>query len=234
MHEDDYAELQEEGAVIMAVHRAIQMWNDKQHHARLYEYALAQKALKQAYGTKIGLQVADVGCGAGYLSPILYWLGHNVTMYEIWTFGNEEDFALEQMRRVGSHRAHLGGQYGVRHRALGGLTNEDRGFDVAFCISTLEHIKDYQNAFRDLCRMVKPGGLIFVTTDFAEDEEDHYEFSYLRAGKMFNKDTYEELQKIGEAEGLHLFGGKHWEWKEECRLVADYGFCSLAMLKGTE
>jgi 2-polyprenyl-3-methyl-5-hydroxy-6-metoxy-1,4-benzoquinol methylase len=167
MKEKDYDEMVPEGQVIQDIHAAIKMWYDAQHKARLWEYALAQKVLKEVFGDKKGLTVSDHGCGAGYMSPILYWLGHRVWMYECWTFGNEEAFAMEQMRRVGLHRASLGGTYEMRNRPLCNLVDADRGVDAAFCISTLEHIGEYQKAFRDLLSTVKPGGLVFLTTDFA-------------------------------------------------------------------
>lgn len=232
MKESDYPEMEAEGKVIQDVHAAIQMWNEHQHKHRLWEYALAQKALKTVFGNKKGLLISDHGCGAGYLSPVLYWLGHNVVMYECWTFGNEEAYMLEQMRRVYQHRVNLNGSYEMRNRPLCELIDADRGFDVAFCISTLEHIGEYQRAFKDLLSTVKKGGLVFLTTDFAEDEVDHYQYAYLRAGKMFNFDTYKELIELGKQDGFELVGGTHdLEWSEKCRLTNDYGFGSLALVK---
>lgn len=237
MREKDYDEMSSEGQIIRDIHATIQMWNDKQHKHRLWEYALAQKVLTTVFGSKKGLLVSDHGCGAGYLSPILYWLGHKVWMYECWVFGNEEAFALEQMRKVGTHRAPLGGTYEMRNRPLCELVDADRGVDAAFCISTLEHIGEYQKAFRDLLSTVRQGGLVFLTTDFAEDETDHYQYSYLRAGKMFNKATYLELSNIAHGEGFEFLGGTgeyDWCWDDSCRLVNDYGFASLAMVKRRE
>jgi 2-polyprenyl-3-methyl-5-hydroxy-6-metoxy-1,4-benzoquinol methylase len=229
MREKDYDELKDEGRVITELHDEINMWHDTQHHHRLWEYALAQKALKGVYGdygSKIGLRVADFGCGAGYLSPILYKLGHHVFMYDCWTFPNQEEFAMEQMRRIEP----TGGSYEMRNRSLGSLVEEDKGMDAAFCISTLEHIKDYRKAFRDLLSTVKPRGLVFLTTDFGTHETDDYKWANLRAGKMFTADTYNELYAI--ARGLNFAtvqGAADWKWDESCRLVSDYGFASMAL-----
>lgn len=238
MRESDYPELASEGALIQEVHSAIKMWNDKQHKHRLWEYALALKALETVFPKycrdadspwQVRLVTSDHGCVAGYMSPLLLWLGCNVQMYECWSFGSEEGFMLEQMRRVAEKRGVLAGYYEMRHRPLCELVEEDKGVDAAFCISTLEHIGEYQKAFRDLLSTVKKGGLVFLTTDFAEDEEDHYMYNYLRAGKMFNRTTYEELREIGEEMGFDLLNGADWNWYPECRLVNDYGFASLAM-----
>jgi 2-polyprenyl-3-methyl-5-hydroxy-6-metoxy-1,4-benzoquinol methylase len=245
MREADYAEMVEEGKVIAEVNKAIDMWYPCQHHHRLWEYALAQKAFNTVFqgwwdldkGTQIykSLLVSDHGCGAGYLSPIMFWLGHHVWMYECWTFGNEEEYMLEQMRRVSLHRRkteNFAGSYEMRNRPLGSLVEADGKVDAAFCISTLEHIKDYRAAFRDLLNTVRVGGMAMITTDFAEDEEDHYVFSNLRAGKMFNKDTYEELLEIARGENFEVVGNQtDWVWDESCRLTNDYGFASMVLVR---
>ena len=232
MRQEDYEHLVAEGQVIIDIQSAIQMWFDAQHKARLWEYAMAQKVMKTHFGDKKGLVIGDHGCGAGYLSPIMYWLGNHVKMYECWVFGNEEKFMMEQMRRVGLVKAHLGGTYQMINRPLTQMTDADRNVDAAFCISTLEHIGEYQWAFRDLLSTVKKGGLMFLTTDFAEREKDDYVCANLRAGKMFCERTYMELREIGYAQGFQLLGyASDWKWSEECRLVNDYGFASLAMIR---
>ncbi len=233
MLEKDYEELVSEGQIIQDVNKGIEMWNPAQHQHRLWEYAMAQKALKEVYGDRTGLLVSDHGCGAGYLSPILYWLGHNVVLYEPWAMGNEEQYMLEQMRRVAKTKpeGHLE-WYEMRNIPMGSLEVKDSWVDAAFCISTIEHIKDYREAFSNLIDTVRPGGLVFLTSDYAEDEQDHYTYSNLRAGKMFNIVTYTELIQLAENKGFHLLGGKHeLTWSENNRLVLDYGFGSLALVR---
>lgn len=236
MKNEDYKELEEEGKIILEIQSAIQMWYPQQHQHRLWEYAMAQKALKLWFGERKHLTVSDHGCGAGYLSPILYWLGNHVLMYECWSMGDQEQYAMEQMRKVGWFRGNFGGSYELRTRPLGELTVSDKGVDAAFCISTLEHIKDYRKAFVDLLGTVKKDGLVFLTTDFAEDEQDHYFCAPVRAGKMFTKKVYEELLHLAKSVGFALLneGEPEWDWREENRLVFDYGFASMALRREIE
>src|SRR6266496_5179539 len=42
-------------------------------------------------------------------------------------------------------------------------------FDVTMCISTIEHVDDHDRALRELARITKPGGLIFITSDYFRD-----------------------------------------------------------------
>lgn len=236
MHLDDYKQMEAEGAFIEEVHIGIKMWYEYQHQHRLWEYALAVKVLKEHFANdpRKNLVVSDHGCGAGYLSPLLLWLGHHVLLYECWTFGSEEQFMMEQMRRVFELRKDAGGSYQMRNRPLGKLTQADRPVDAAFCVSTLEHIVAYQDAFVDLLKTVDKGGLVFITSDFGEHEKDDYIFNNLRAGKMFTKDTYRELELIARSMDFAPVGGQtEWEWSEECRLVHNYGFASMALKRGT-
>jgi len=232
MREYDYDGLVEQGTLIQQVHQAIKMWYPYQHHHRLWEYSMATKALMDKFGIRRELTISDHGCGAGYLGPIMSWLGHRVWLYECWTWGDESKYMLEQMQRVATARGEWAGSYELRSRPLGGLVEEDKGVDAAFCISTLEHIGNYQAAFRDLLGTVKPGGLCFITTDFGEHELDDYPCASLRAGKMYTVRTYQELLAIAQEMGFKLMGGEcDWRWGEECRLVTTYGFASMALEK---
>jgi hypothetical protein len=232
MKELDYECLKTEGEMLVEVQKAIQMWYPPQHKHRLWEYTMALKALRAIYPQQQKLSVSDMGCAGSFLSPMMAWYGHNVSMYEIWQFGDLREYTMEQMTRVHGIKGSEAGSYKLHNRGMCGLLDEDRGLDVAFCISTLEHIPNYQAAWIDLLNTVKLGGLVFITTDFAEDETDHYQYNYLRAGKMFNWNTYMELITIGKERGFSLLGNGHdLYWSEACRLVHDYGFGSLAMVK---
>src|SRR5258708_4278089 len=58
----------------------------------------------------------------------------------------------------------------------GGATDK---FDVTLCISTVEHVDDHDKAFAELVRVTKPGGYIFITSDYFRDPE-HFEQSVSR------------------------------------------------------
>jgi SAM-dependent methyltransferase len=46
------------------------------------------------------------------------------------------------------------------------LPFEDRTFDCILCTEVLEHCPDPDQALREMCRVLKPGGRIFLTTPF--------------------------------------------------------------------
>jgi len=54
-------------------------------------------------------------------------------------------------------------------------------FDIAFCFDTLEHVSDPFTFCRNLMRIVKPGGVVYLATVFAWEyhpsPQDYYRFS---------------------------------------------------------
>jgi len=232
------------------VETALGGWDPVQHPARRWEYTMMMAAyskwcdlgnvpnLGNMPGDRV-LNVADVGCGIG-LSPILMLMcGHNVTMYEPWVYGDESVKLNNQIVKAKSYFAERlqssrkWGEAVITRRPLCELLDSDRNvYDVVNCISTMEHIGEYMRAWKDLLSMVKPGGLVFITTDFAEDEQDHYRHANLRAGKMFTGRIYDDLHRIGSDMGFYLLDGvSNWVWSEECRLVNDYSFASMALVR---
>jgi len=250
MRLSDFEELKTELTFVDRVLAILEGGDKAQHPLRRWEYAMALKAYrywseKPTAVTSVGdfgaTKVADHGCCTGLLSPMMYWLGCDVTMYEIWAWGNQEALALRQMEKMNATKQ-FAGSYRMLHSGLPGLIEEDRNMDVVFCISTLEHIAEYEAAFRDLCRSVASYGMLFITSDFAEHEQDHYIANNVRAGRMFNQAVYARLLSWGMEEGLDLVGGKaDWSFDEGCRLIPSqdsgpngYGFCCLAMERKTK
>jgi len=242
MRGSDFEELKQELVTVDRVLEILDGGDKAQHPLRKWEYALALKAYRvwadqlsviTTTGDFGAVKVSDVGCCTGMLAPMMYWLGCDVTMYEIWAWGNQEPMAIHQMEKITrSPTKGFGGSYRILHTALPHMEESDRNRDVVFCISTLEHIQDYEAAFRDLCRCVGTCGMLFLTTDFAEDERDHYLAANVRAGRMYNVDVYTRLLTWGMEEGLVPMGGiVDWAWSEPCRMVNDYGFASLSMYR---
>lgn len=235
----DYDQLQRELARVDKIAELSGGWPSVQHPHRRWEYALMLQTFQSWFAMyrwdaarRHSLYIADVGGCVGLTTPLFMAFDHIVSMYEIWAYGNETNQFWQQVHA-------LRGTLKIERvptlidRPLCGLVDGDRNvYDAAFCISTLEHIGAYQQAFGDLLSMVRPGGLVFLTTDYAEDEVDHYANANLRAGRMFNIDVYNRLIAQGQAMGFTLFGGEpELAWTEDCRLVNDSGFASLAIVR---
>jgi 2-polyprenyl-3-methyl-5-hydroxy-6-metoxy-1,4-benzoquinol methylase len=241
MRMSDYDNLKDELAYVDKIAELSGGWNAVQHPHRRWEYALMLQVAKQWAQAKMrvpkncteAIKVADVGGGIGETSRLMLSYDCDVTMYEPWVYGDETDKFMGQIATLRKNLSSELKTVRMCNRPLCNLDQDDKNaYDAVFCISTLEHIGAYQLAFHELLQMVKPGGLVFLTTDYAEDEVDHYANANLRAGIMFNEQTYQRLAAYGEQNGFVLVGGKsEWKWSEDCRLVNDSGFASLAMVR---
>jgi SAM-dependent methyltransferase len=82
------------------------------------------------------------------------------------------------------------------------LPVEDASFDNAICISVLEHIPGDGDAraMAELWRVLRPGGVLHVTTDVAAAPRDIYR----------DEKIYGEASKEGEDGGSRVFFARHY------------------------
>lgn len=238
MRHGDFAELEPELQTVDEVLALLGGGDPAQHPMRRWEYAMALKAFNDwaqnitAATGKSRFVVSDHGCCTGMFSPMMYHLGHSVRMYEIWAWGDQEQRAVQQMAAVFNRMSEYDRtwrSWQMIHKPLEQLDESDKA-DAAYCISTIEHIADYEGAFRNLCRSVLPGGMLFLTSDFGERGGFGFAADSVRPNGMFYEQTYLRMAEIGAEEGFRLMGGEaDWSWEESCRMVNDYGFAALAM-----
>src|SRR5271170_7789954 len=84
MREDDYPELVREGRILQYMYYVTGMWWPKQQRNSLWEYALAHATLSKVFKNRKKLRVADYGYRGGHLAPMLLWLGHDITLVQVW------------------------------------------------------------------------------------------------------------------------------------------------------
>lgn len=138
--------------------------------------------LEQASNTSLhGLRILDVGCGAGLLTESLALLGPHITAID----AAEEAIAVAQ-RRQDSMRAliereqrSLQGTFQsvratriaerIRYRCITveQLAQEPEhleSYDIVTALEILEHVQSPRPFLANLVRMLRPGGLLFIST----------------------------------------------------------------------
>lgn len=117
---------------------------DSEHRAR-YRWAAQIVA---------GKDVLDAGCGLGYGLEIIAAGGAaSVTGVDI-----DSEAVAEAERRFGEHAA------AVRQGDLRELPFDDGSFDLTICFEAIEHIQHPEKALAELRRVLRPDGVLIVSS----------------------------------------------------------------------
>ena len=101
------------------------------------------------------LDVADIGCGAGTQSIIWAGLGHHVHGLDV----------NEPLLKLAADRAVKAG-YSIDFQ-LGSATHlpwPDQSMDVCLLVELIEHITEWQPCLAESARVLRPGGILFLST----------------------------------------------------------------------
>jgi 2-polyprenyl-6-hydroxyphenyl methylase/3-demethylubiquinone-9 3-methyltransferase len=99
--------------------------------------------------------VADIGCGAGTQSMLWAELGHRVHGVDV----NEPllDLARERATNAGYKIKFLLG-------SAVSLPLPDNSMDVCMAVELLEHVAGWQSCVKEFIRVLRPGGVLFMST----------------------------------------------------------------------
>ena len=101
------------------------------------------------------LDVADVGCGAGAQSIIWGRLGHRVHSVDI----NEPLVCLGRQRSQQE-----GVDIDFRIGTATALPWDNGSMDICLVPELLEHVADWRSCLNEFARVLRPGGLLFLST----------------------------------------------------------------------
>jgi ubiquinone/menaquinone biosynthesis C-methylase UbiE len=100
-----------------------------------------------------GSRALDLGAGNGEFSAQLALRGYQVVAFDL------DSRALQESRGTAVN----GTTWVAGDATL--LPFGDASFDFVLCNSAIEHFPDDRAAIRELCRVMKPGGRLIITTD---------------------------------------------------------------------
>ena len=122
-----------------AYHEAMRRWPD----ARNTEFTTLFKGMS----LKKGMHIIDVPSGGGYLAR---YLPDDVSLHHLET--------SELFARLFKEEAHSGSKHPLTLCELERLPEQDNSTDLACSLAGLHHIEDKTPLFKELFRILKPGG----------------------------------------------------------------------------
>jgi len=195
--------------------------------------ALATALAAVATGSKPATAL-DYGCGSGNLTRHLIELGVNTVSADI-SLGFlsliERNFSQTGLSKV----LELNGR---------DLSNVPSGhFDLAAIYSVLHHVPDYLRIVEELCRVVKPGGVVYIDHEVIEsyyDRQQEY-IEFLRKARpavnlkrylalllnvpgyihIFRRIMNPRYKREGD---IHVWPDDHIEWDKIEQILVSKGF----------
>lgn len=181
-------------------------------------------------GMPRSVRVLDLGCGGGFTLGFLDALGFR----ELWGIDLNIETRLRLKtwaRRV--RRRQWRAPWKVLRRDITRTGLPDRSADLAVSVSVIEHGVPRQAFLAECARVVRPGGLVFVTTDYWESfpAELPRGTAFGFAWDPFSRRDLEGLLEQASAAGLDLVepgpipscGAATVHWQN-----ADYTFAAVA------
>ena len=151
--------------------------------------------------SKAGERILDVACGGGVLSLKIAEKGCEVYGVEL-----SED-VINSAKRL-AEREKIACAFKVGNAE--DLPYQDGYFDKVVCSSSLEHFKDDIKALKEMNRVLKPNGVVVLTTDsFAYPISDELKEKHREIAYVVNYYTPEKLKERFEILGFVMNRSKY-------------------------
>lgn len=130
-------------------------------------------------------RVLDVGCGYGFATKTLAKERKDLMIYGI---DRDKKRILEAKR----HKEGVSFQVADAER----IPFEDKYFSAVMSLEVLEHVDDPKKVLSEINRVLKPGGIFFLTTPLEGDPSNFYGFFYEHFNYDPHKSLYGHIQKF--------------------------------------
>lgn len=202
----------------------------RSHEHKIWENASIMQQLEEL-GVPKDASVIDVGSGGMFFPPYLAMIGgyRDLTLTDSMDNQDITQMVRVQERAYGIHMPVIA----VRAENMDMLPSAR--WDVVMCISTIEHIAadQHDNALRELWRLTKPGGLIFITSDYFRSVHGQLDFAQAAASPYkdgqqtcYHKELILNLPTVIPVE---FVGATDLDYRGD--FVHNYSFCNVCVRK---
>ena len=170
------------------------------------------------------LSVLDVGCGGGILAEPLARMGGSVTGIDV---------TKDLINVAKLHAGESGLNITYEHTSAETLADAGQQYDVVLCSEVIEHVPDPQALVSTLSKLVKPNGILFIST--INRTYKSYALAIVGAEYILRwlpKGTHEWNKFLRPSEIAHMASNTHmtvnnmsglclnilkWQWQENPR-----------------
>lgn len=181
------------------------------------------------------IRIIDLGCGEAHTLKLLYSLGfeniHGLDFRISWRV------RVTQLVRSWREKA-LSLPFRLYSGDITRTPFRNHSYDLAVCVSTIEHGVNIKAFLQEVSRILKPGGLLFITTDYWEEELQTNDSAkaFGLPWKVFSRNDIELLIGLARASGLVLYQDTPIPACSEKTVIwqnSNYTFISLLFRKAT-
>jgi 2-polyprenyl-6-hydroxyphenyl methylase/3-demethylubiquinone-9 3-methyltransferase len=135
--------------------RIVHEFNDARRQFILKQVTAHFGVTKVGTSSLNGLNILDVGCGAGLISEPLAAAGAYVVGI---------DAASKNIEIAKKHAVQSGHHVDYRHCLSEHVLETGELFDVVLNLEVIEHVADPEQLMTDCCHLLNPGGVIIIAT----------------------------------------------------------------------
>lgn len=140
------------------------------------------------------INVLDVGAGTGNLSLKFLDEGCKVIASDV------SEKSLELLKKLSNKNKNL---------SVAMITNEnlpfkDNEFDITCCYSVLHHVPDYINTVKEMIRVTKPGGFIYIDHE-ANENKWNPSIELIEYNSLTKQTAFEHIRKLYISKELFNF-----------------------------
>ena len=142
-------------------------------------YKFLDQALERSASQYVMGRLLDIGCGIKpYAAMMRPFVTEHIGVDHVESLHSKDNVDL------------LGTAYNI--------PSADAAFDSAICTSVLEHLEEPEQALRECCRVLKPGGVAIYSVPFIwhlhEEPRDFYRFSKYGLEYLFTKVGFDVVE----------------------------------------
>lgn len=182
--------------------------------------------------------VVDLGASVLGVVRLLYEMGFKrIVGYDIRFSKYDRLLQFHDWLNVMARRRRITAlPYRLRTKDLFETGLEDECASAVVCLSVIEHDIDQKKFFTEVARLLKPGGRLFVSTDYWEPKLDTAgRKMYGRPWNIFNRSEIEAIIEIAKSHGLSVDLQVPYDLSCEDAIVIDldhsYTFISMRFYK---